>query len=359
MNTSQFRPLDREAAEQLLDRAAAGSARPDDPLARLLTAVAAPGHDGELAGEDLAVAAFTAAQLTPSPGTGGREQARPGHAKAGVSRFARHLGFRALGVAAALGGVGVALAAATGVFSGSTPSHPGIASTGGSRVSASQGAAPSPARTAASAPGRATPGSSGTATPGSTPAAPVTKLSGLCTEVAGHVAALEGDTAAAMGQTLSATGLEQALASPTVSSVLTSPVFASLTSVAGAATNVPDYCALVLRLPALPQPSLVSGLPRVALAGLPVSLLEQLPASVLAKLPAWRLAGLPASTLAKLPASVLATLPATTLATLPTSVLATLPPSVLAKLPPSVLGTLPSSVLGHLPAAIQSELGLG
>jgi len=60
MNTSQPRHIDREGAEQLLDRAAAGSARADDPLALLLTAAAAPADDRELAGEDLAVAAFTA-----------------------------------------------------------------------------------------------------------------------------------------------------------------------------------------------------------------------------------------------------------------------------------------------------------
>ena len=50
MNTSQPRHIDREAAEQLLDDAAAGSVRADDPLALLLTAATAPGDDGELAG---------------------------------------------------------------------------------------------------------------------------------------------------------------------------------------------------------------------------------------------------------------------------------------------------------------------
>ena len=262
MSTSQFRPVDREVAEQLLDDAAAGSARPGDPLAQLLTAAAAPGHGDELAGEDLAVAAFAAAQLAPSPGSGA---GRPDRDRSGLSRLAKHFGFRALGLAAAVGGVGVALAAATGVFSG-TPSHSGPASDGQS-IPASQGAAAAPAHTGASA-SPATPrpaGSAGRATPGSRPAAPVTQLSGLCTEVAGHVAALGGDTAAATGQTLSATGLTQALASPSVGSVLTSPVFASLTAAAGRATNVPDYCALVLGLPTLPQPSLAASLPPTTL----------------------------------------------------------------------------------------------
>src|SRR6202012_3917602 len=119
--------------------------------------------------------------------------------------------------------------------------------------------------------------------------------------------------------TLSATGIEQALASSTVGTVLTSPVFATLTSAAGAATNVPDYCALVLGLPSLPQPDLVASLPRPALAALPVRLLVKLPPSLLAQLPASVLVRLPAATLATLPASVLAQLPVSVLATLPAS----------------------------------------
>ena len=75
MNTSQPRHIDREGAEQLLDRAAAGSARADDPLALLLTAAAAPADDRELAGEDLAVAAFTA-HLAGAPARGALRAAK-------------------------------------------------------------------------------------------------------------------------------------------------------------------------------------------------------------------------------------------------------------------------------------------
>ena len=372
MSRSQSRPIDREAAEQLLDGSAAGSARPDDRVARLLAAAAAPGSAGELAGEDLAVAAFTAAQLAPSPATGPEQPDQPGRTRSGKSRLARHLGFRSLGVVAALGGAGVALAAATGVFSGTTPSQSGTAATGRPSLPASQAAAPAPGRTAAAPAGRPTPGSPGNATPGSRAPAPVTKLSGLCTEVAGHVAALPGDTAAATGRTLSATGLTQALASPRVGSVLTGPGFAPLTSAAGAATNVPDYCALVLGLPTLPRPSLAASLPVTALTALPPALLERLPVSTLAKLPASVLATLPAATLATLPPAALARLPVTTLhapvcrlpgrlatlparLVLPTSVLARLPASTLATLPTSVLATLPPSVLATLPVSGPGE----
>src|SRR5579864_5874534 len=73
MNTRQTTPISRKAAEQLLD-GAAGLApqgpedlRGQDPLARVLAAAAAPGRESELAGEDMAVAAFEASHLVLSP----------------------------------------------------------------------------------------------------------------------------------------------------------------------------------------------------------------------------------------------------------------------------------------------------
>ena len=46
MSPSQSRPIDREAAEQLLDGSAAGSARPGDPVAGLLAARGRAGLGG-------------------------------------------------------------------------------------------------------------------------------------------------------------------------------------------------------------------------------------------------------------------------------------------------------------------------
>src|ERR1700753_4091871 len=148
MNTSQPRHIDREGAEQLLDRAAAGSARADDPLALLLTAAAAPADDRELAGEDLAVAAFTA-HLAGAPAS----SPAPGHARPAASRLTRNLSLKIAGVAAALAGVGVALAAATGVFSSTAPSHAGAPSAGAPTIGTSQGGQASPAHNRCCAPG--------------------------------------------------------------------------------------------------------------------------------------------------------------------------------------------------------------
>ena len=74
MSTSQFRPVDREVAEQLLDDAAAGSARPGDPLAQLLTAAGvSAGIDmalwlvGELHGADFARVVQRGMEYDPAP----------------------------------------------------------------------------------------------------------------------------------------------------------------------------------------------------------------------------------------------------------------------------------------------------
>lgn len=58
------RPADRAESDRLLDAARAGSpgAADPEPLARLLSAAAAPARPGELAGEEAALAAFRAAR---------------------------------------------------------------------------------------------------------------------------------------------------------------------------------------------------------------------------------------------------------------------------------------------------------
>jgi len=97
-----------------------------------------------------------------------------------------------------------------------------------------------------------------------------------------------------------------------VAGAAATPPFAALRSAAGGAAEVPDYCAILLALPRLPEPGLVPGLPAAVLASLPVATLSQLTAPVLS--------GLPVSDLVKLPPSVLSKLPAPVPSTLPTPV---------------------------------------
>jgi hypothetical protein len=69
MNTRHYRRISRNAADQLLD----GAAGPDQgsmtglvgsgPLISVLAAASAPGREDELAGEQMAVAAFEANHL--------------------------------------------------------------------------------------------------------------------------------------------------------------------------------------------------------------------------------------------------------------------------------------------------------
>src|SRR5688500_1604947 len=95
--------LDRDAAERLLRGEPGDPGTPAEPLGRLLATASAPAQEGELAGEDAAVAAFTAAQL-PVKRAGGIPLARILTAKAA-----------ALSLAVTTAG-GVALAAGTGTL---------------------------------------------------------------------------------------------------------------------------------------------------------------------------------------------------------------------------------------------------
>jgi hypothetical protein len=342
MNASQTRrprkghrpQMDRASAERLLDGDLAGSAMPDDRLVRLLTAAAAPGRDRELAGEQTAVTAFTQ-RLSPAAGPAAPPPPR--------SRLARLHSFKVLSLAAACSGIGVALAAATGVFSGTVPAHSGPAAVRPSAIAATSVTRPTKARSGPAKRSAASGGGQAAPTAGSVPAG-----GGAATGVAPHLSALCTD------------------ATRTPADIL-SPAFASLRSTAGGAAEVPDYCAIVLGLPQLPDPDLVPSLPAAVLGQLSAVVLSGLPPSVLAQLPTADLVKLPPSVQATLPPAVLATLPPAALAKLPPSVLATLPPAALAKLPPSVLATLPPPVLSQLsssvrsasPASLPSRLGLG
>lgn len=375
MRTSRPQGIDRETAEQLLDGAGGmGSVK----LTRILAAATAPGHHAELTREETALAAFEAHHHGAGRAARNGKPVKPPRPRPWL------LTPRAL--AASIGALTdhPPAPAPPGASQNPRPAHTVPASQPSTAASRTATASPSASRT----------------TPG--PASPASAAA-FCHDLA----SLGGATGAASPVTVA-----RALASPVTSQALGRPVFSRLTAVTGETATVPDYCALVLALPRLPQPALAGSLPPAvlarlltgltpsalgtvlvtlpsrslaqvlsglqpaaasrilgelptpvlsqlapsALATLPPSVLARLPVSVLAKLPASVLATLPPSVLAKLPSSVLARLPLSALDKLPSSVLAKLPTSVLAKLPASVLARLPASVLASLPPAIRAEL---
>jgi hypothetical protein len=398
MNTRHSPKISRTAAGQLLDgQAGAGS----DPLARVLAAAAAPARDSELTGEQVAVAAFEANHLVPDATSQKRRKsmlAKLLTAKVLVSSFA----------VCATGGV--ALAASSGALTSPTSPQTSSGSTG---QPASSPNLPTPVsgvprnvvNNQPAAPAGNPLGAPGSGTDaGSQPGSAATAQSlpqsatALCRALIGDVSSLTGT---ASGDT-SQSGQEQALSSSDVSQTLNNKEFSSLESTAQSASAVPDYCALLLDLPQLPQPSdltqlpskllgqLLTALPTATLVqdltSLPSSTLSQvltaLPTSALSQV----LTSLPSSALSQvltaLPTSalsqVLTSLPSSTLSqvltALPTSALSQvltslpssvvtqllneLPTSTLSQLPSQVLSQLPSSVLSHLPTSVLSGLGL-
>jgi hypothetical protein len=67
MSTNRSRRIDRDTAERLLGGPAVGTTADHDALVGLLAAAAAPAAEGELPGEQAALAAFRAARLAPVP----------------------------------------------------------------------------------------------------------------------------------------------------------------------------------------------------------------------------------------------------------------------------------------------------
>jgi hypothetical protein len=336
MSTRQPRKIRRNAAEQLLGGPAGPGAGPEQ-LARVLAAAAAPGRESELAGEEAAVAAFRAHHLVPVTASRRGQMIK--------SPLAKLLTAKVLAVCVAVFATGgVALAASDGALSSSqTPrGHGGV-----SRPASPGGIAPQP--TAAASP------SSSPVVPGS--------ARDLCRALAGRVDPAGG--AASVGR------LEQGLASPELSQVLSSPLFSSLVSTAQGGANVPDYCGLLLGLPKLPDPGGLAQLPAPVLSGALVALragtlsqvLTSLPAPVLGQV----LTALPpvavSQVLASLPApglaQVLTALPSGSLSQVLTSLPAPGLAQVLTALPSGslsqVLTTLPadglSGILTRLPAA--------
>jgi hypothetical protein len=351
MNTRHSRRISRKAAGQLLDGAAGrgqGTQAGPDQLVSVLAAAAAPGHDDELAGEQMAVAAFEANHLA-SVANFRREQMIK-------SPLAKILTVKILASVLVVGASGgVALAASTGTFSGSgSGSEPGH---GGSSVAApvtppAGGFIPSSAPDSGSASDPAGPGGDGqqqdpassSTSDGSSPASIPQTAAGLCTALASDAAGTTGS--------LTKAAQTQALAGGSVSRTLQSPEFSSLISTAQSAANVPDYCALLLSLPQLPQPA--------QLAQLPVSLLSQLLTRVPAATLAQQLTSLPSSTLSAL----LAELPVSTvsqiLTSLPSSavsqILTTLPSSTLNQVLTELPSTVQTQILNELPTSVVSQL---
>jgi len=348
MNTRHSRRISRKAAEQLLDGAAGrgqGTEAGPDQLVSVLAAAAAPGHDDELAGEQMAVAAFEANHLA-SVANFRREQMIK-------SPLAKILTVKVLASVLVVGASGgVALAASTGTFSssgsGSGPAY------GGSSVAApvtppAGGFIPAPsdsgsASASASSSGDGQQAQSPSASDSSSPASIPQTAAGLCNALAGDVAGTSGSLTKAAQQ--------QALASGGVSGALQSPEFSSLVSTAQSAANVPDYCGLLLDLPQLPQPA--------QLTQLPVSLLSQLLTQVPATTLAQQLTSLPSSTLSAL----LAELPVSTvsqiLTSLPSSavsqILTALPTSTLSQILTELPNSAVSQILNELPTSVVSQL---
>lgn len=349
MNIRHSRRISRNAAEELLG----GHSVPDqDSLTRLLAAAAASARDEELAGEAMAVAAFESDHLvvlaTP------QKERKSMLAKLITTKFL-------VSSLAAFATGGVALAASTGTLpgSGSAPAATstsitgqvqasGLASAEPSRSSSPQPTAPASPVTSASPlpPTSASPSASG---PASAATLPQTATA-LCHALIAAVTSQTGSGAAQASQSADL----QALASSRAVQVAAKSEFGALVSVARSAAAVPDYCALLLTLPQLPDPGALASLPGPLLG----QLLSGLPTSALAPI----LTSLPSATLGQvltsLPASVLSAilteLPASTAAGL----LNELPASVLSQLPSSVLSQLPSSVVGGLSTTLQAVLGL-
>ena len=352
MNTRHSRRISRKTAEQLLDGAAgrdqgtpaAGAA---GQVVSVLTAAAAPGHDDELAGERMAVAAFEANHLA-SVANFRREQMIK-------SPLAKILSVKILASVLVVGASGgVALAASTGTFSGSGPgSEPAH---GGSSVTApatppAGGFIPSSAPDSGSASDPAGPGGDGQQDPGSSSTSDSSSPASIPQTAAGLCTALASDAAGTAGS-LTKAAQTRALAAGSVSGTLRSPEFSSLVSTAQSAANVPDYCALLLSLPQLPQPA--------QLAQLPVSLLSQLLTQVPAATLAQQLTSLPSSTLSAL----LAELPVSTVSQILTSLPSSAVSQILTALPASTLnqvltelpGTVQTQILNELPTPVVSQL---
>jgi hypothetical protein len=333
MNTRHSRRISRKAAEQLLDGATElGPAHASGPhqVARVLAAAAAPGREHELAGEQMAVAAFEAGHLASVASDRRGQMIKSPLAKLLTAKM----------IAAALtvfAGGGVALAASTGTFSGPGPGtqtpNPARswspAPAGGPVVVPSVPVSATPAGSAPSAGplSSATP-QAGAGAPGASAPVASPSASSVPQTATALCRLLISDANGTSSQQLSQAAQVAALASGAAPTVLSSKEFSPLISTAQSAAAVPDYCALLLELPQLPQPSRLTQLPVTLLS----QLLTRLPTATLTQI----LTSLPSSTLSAL----LTELPSSTV----TQLLNELPASTVSQL----LTELPSSVVSML-----------
>ena len=332
MNTRHSRRISRKAAEQLLDGAAglgaAGLGPADaqapgepDPLARVLAAAAAPVREHELAGEQMAVAAFEAEHLESVASSRRGQMIKSPLAKLLTTKV----------IVAALtvfAGGGVALAASTGSFSGpgATSHTPGPAPSSASAPAVAPLVTPSASMTATASAGVSAQAvqtgsqsqASSTAHPQNTSSASSSPSASSVPQTATALCQLLiSDANGTASQQLSQAAQAAALASGAVPGVLSSkPGFAPLISTAQSAAAVPDYCALLLDLPQLPQPSELVQLPTSVLSALltalPVSTLTQIITELPSTAQTQLLNELPTSTvtqlLNELPSSLVSTL---------------------------------------------------
>jgi hypothetical protein len=340
MNTRHSRRISRKAAEQLLDGAAGLSERPPagpDQLISVLAAAAAPAREHELTGEDMAVAAFEANHLA-SVASSRREQQMI------KSPLAKLLTIKVLAASLVVGaGGGVALAASTGTFSGSASGRPSVSTSLAPASAGTQPTAPatsppgpvspsSPAAQSNAGTGQATASPSATGTASAQASVPQTATA-LCRAVISGVSGTAG-------QALSQAGQVQALASSQVPQLLNQSEFSSLIGTVQSAAAVPDYCALLLDLPQLPQPAELTKLPVTVLT----KVLAQVPTATLAQL----LTSLPSSTLSAL----LTELPTSTVSQFLTELPGSVVSQLLNELPTSVV----SQLLTELPSSVVSNL---
>jgi hypothetical protein len=354
MKTRHSRGISRAATEQLLDGRAVADVPGTDQLAQLLAAASAPVRESELAGEQMAMAAFEANHLATSVSP------QKEHTSMLAKIFTAKVLLSSL---AAFATGGVALAAGTGALNSPHPNAVTATAPATPTVSAAPSLAPTatpsstvaPQPTGTSGTSATQPAPSATASSTSTPSSIVAALpstaAGLCNALAGDV-----------NGTLSPASLVQALGKSSVAQTLgkESSEFSSLIATAGSAANVADYCSLLLDLPQLPDPSQLAQLPGTVLAqsltALPVSALttdlSSLPASTLSQV----LSAVPVSALStmlsELPSSVVSQLFSELPVSVVTQLLTGLPASVLSQ----VLSELPSSLLSQLPTSLLGML---
>ncbi|MDR0345034.1 MAG: hypothetical protein LBI49_18370, partial [Nocardiopsaceae bacterium] len=250
------------------------------------------------------------------------------------SPLAKLLTTKALAGAIALcAGGGVAIAASTGAFSAGGGGGAGLhVSSNGSSVSASGGLHAG-----------ASSNLNGTGT-----ASGAKGMAHLCTVAATQVANIKDGLQAGASQALSESGLQTALANPVLGQVLNNPALTQLVSTVESKANVADYCALLLRLPALPVVDGLANIPAKVLATIPVATLaaqgQQVMAQLLSQLPTSQLTAV----MTQMSAQAESMLPTSTLSALPVGALANLPAPnlspILDQLSPSTLGSVLSLV---------------